>query len=132
MLRGSCLCQKIIYEIEGETRGAVYCHCSRCRKASGTAFASNASIEERQLRIVQGAEFLKAFSNPQGVHRIFCSECGSPIYSKRDDLPGIFRLRLGSLDTPPSNTPEKHIFVASKAEWHEITDALPRFSERPA
>jgi hypothetical protein len=66
-----------------------------------------------------------------GVHRFFCSNCGSPIISTRDTLPDIVRVRLGTRDTPLAGPPSAHIFVGSKAEWWQIRDQLPQHLERP-
>jgi hypothetical protein len=131
MHAGSCLCGAVKYEVRGEFQTAVYCHCSRCRKASGSAFASNAVAAARDFVVVKGQESLKVFSTPEGVHRSFCSNCGSPITSSRDSLPDVVRVRLGSLDTPVSVPPSAHIFVGSKAAWWEIRDQLPQHAERP-
>jgi hypothetical protein len=129
MHQGSCLCGSIKYVVRGALGKALYCHCSRCRKASGSAFAANALISECCFEIISGAEMLRTFTTSEGVHRTFCSACGSPIISRRDSLPGMLRLRLGTLDTPTEG-PSAHIFVASKADWYEIHDALPQHAER--
>lgn len=129
MYEGSCLCGSIKYTVKGELGPAVYCHCSRCRKASGSAFAANSAIDETAFEIVSGHANLKTFSTAEGAHRMFCSACGSPIISKRDNIPGVLRLRLGTLDAT-AESPTAHIFVGSKANWYEIRDALPQFVER--
>lgn len=132
MHQGSCLCGNVRYVIRGELGSAVFCHCSRCRKASGSAFASNAPVDEAVFEIIGDGDSLKSFSTQEGVHRLFCGNCGSPIASKRDNMPGMLRLRLGSLDTPAGSArPSAHIFTASKADWYEIDDALPQYAERP-
>lgn len=131
MYEGSCLCGSVRYTVKEELGQAVYCHCSRCRKASGSAFAANAAINEASFEIVSGHANLKTFSTPEGVHRMFCSGCGSPLISKRDSIPGVLRLRLGTLDAKIEG-PTAHIFVGSKASWYEIHDALPQFIERSA
>jgi hypothetical protein len=131
MHTGSCLCGAVKYEVRGEFQTAVYCHCARCRKASGSAFAANAVIAAEDFVVVQGEDSLKTFSTAAGVHRLFCGKCGSPIVSRRDNLPGVLRLRLGSLDTPVPVAPSAHIFVGSKAAWWEIRDQLPQHAERP-
>jgi hypothetical protein len=130
MYRGSCLCGRVQYEIRGEVGLGFFCHCSRCRKATGTAFASNALVAMRDFVVIKGEECMKSFS-VNGVHRIFCAECGSPIISKRDAMPEAVRVRLGTLDTPLSNGPSGHIFVDSKAEWFEIHGSLPRYPQLP-
>lgn len=131
--RGSCLCGTVQYEVRGEFGPAIYCHCSRCRKASGTAFATNAPVTEKDFVVIAGAATLKTYVNAEtGTHRIFCSNCGSPIISKRDSLPGVVRVRLGTLDTPLPHQqwPHGHYYVASKADWDEIHDGLPQHAER--
>jgi hypothetical protein len=130
MYQGSCLCGAVQYEIDGELSAAAYCHCSRCRKANGSVFAANATVQESAFRLLQGADALKTFSTPAGVHRVFCSGCGAQVYSKRDSGPGFLRLRLGLLDTPLKQGPQQHIFVGSKVDWYEIHDELPQHAER--
>lgn len=133
MHSGSCLCGSVKYQVHGDFGSAAFCHCSRCRKVSGSAFAANVAIDAAAFEVISGADSLKSFNTPEGVHRTFCSSCGSPITSTRDSMPGVLRLRLGTLDTPVgSMRPSAHIFVASKADWYEIHDALPQFAERPA
>ena len=125
--QGSCLCQGIRYEIQGEIGEIVQCHCQRCRKANGTAYATNAPISSRDFKIVQGEYLVKKFA-VAGVYRWFCGECGSPLISSRDAQPELYRLRIGTLDTPLQQKPSMHIFAASKAEWDCITDDLPQYT----
>ena len=131
MYRGSCLCGAVSYEITGELGDAYFCHCQRCRKASGSAYASNARIQPDQFKLLSGAEVLQTYLNEQtGLMRKFCGNCGSPIVSERTS-PAVLAIRLGSLDTPLAKGPKAHIFVASKAQWDHIGDELPQFAERP-
>lgn len=131
MLTGSCLCGNVQYQIRGELGPGFYCHCSRCRKAGGSAFASNAVVPAGNFAVVGGADSLKTFSTAEGVHRVFCGNCGSPIISRRDAMPDIVRVRMGTLDTPLPQGPGAHIYVDSKAPWHRIHDGLPQYAERP-
>jgi hypothetical protein len=131
MHSGSCLCGAVKYEVRGDFQQTVYCHCGRCRKAGGSAFATNAVAATKDFVVVQGEESLKKFSTPAGVNRYFCSNCGSPIISSRDSMPDVLRVRVGSLDTPLDKPPSAHIFVGSKAAWWEIRDPLPQHAERP-
>ena len=131
MLSGSCLCGAVRYEVRGELGESIFCHCSRCRKASGSAFASNAAVSVQDFAFTQGEAKLNTFSTADGVHRLFCSQCGSPIITRRDAFPASVRLRLGTLDTPLATGPQMHIFVASKADWYTILDQLPQHRGRP-
>ena len=126
MLKGSCLCGKIRYELSGPLGPVVYCHCSQCRKASGSSFATNASIAVDHFRITQGTGLLREYESSQGVKRCFCAECGSAIIKRVESSPDSVRLRLGTLDSDPGVEPVAHIFVGSRAPWTELTDGLPR------
>ena len=131
MHRGSCLCGAITYEISGEFGNAYFCHCKRCRKASGTAFAANARITPNQFRLITGHDSLKTYHHaPTGLARKFCSECGTPVVSERTE-PAMLAVRLGTLDTPLSKGPEAHIFVASKAEWDGSLTIFRSFRNDP-
>ena len=128
---GSCLCGGIRYEINGEIGPIIQCHCQRCRKANGTAYASNAPINVRDFKITQGEQLLKQYPSTPTTIRCFCSECASPIISIKADTPETYRLRIGTLDSPLEHGPTQHIYGASKAEWETITDDLPQYAERP-
>ena len=128
---GSCLCGGIRYEIQGEIGEGLYCHCKRCRKANGTAFATNAPIQKADFKIVQGEQLLKKYQSSETTQCCFCGECASPIISIKTDTPDTYRLRIGTLDTPLEHKPTKHIFTAYKAEWDTICDGLPQYDERP-
>lgn len=129
MIHGSCLCGGVRYEYDGEIAEISMCHCSQCRKAQGSAFVAVSPIRSAQFRIVQGQDLLKEYRAIPHKARVFCSHCGSPVYSARDDLPEFKRLRLGTVETPFECRQAYHIFAASKARWFEITDGLPQYAE---
>jgi hypothetical protein len=130
MFTGGCACGAVRFEVQGELAPIQLCHCSTCRRANGTAFAANIPIAEGDFRVASGQRHLKAFESSPGKWRTFCAECGSPVHSRTTALPGVLRLRAGGLDGPISARPAFHIFAASKADWWEIADDLPRFDER--
>jgi hypothetical protein len=127
MYRGSCLCGTVRYEIAGEIGPVNLCHCSRCRKANGTAFLAAAQVDPKEFKIVAGSEALGDFESSPGVHRIFCRQCGSPIISRRPGPPEVIRLRIGTLDSYLKT----HIFFADRAEWYEFEDDVAKYAERP-
>src|SRR5690554_1969284 len=97
-----------------------------------TAFVAVAPVQTDKLNFIQGQEYLKEFRATPNKARVFCSECGSPLYSARDDLPEVKRLRVGTLETPVQPSKQYHAFVASKASWYEINDSFPRHQGLPA
>ncbi|AXQ29819.1 GFA family protein [Solimonas sp. K1W22B-7] len=127
MIQGGCLCGGIRYEYDGEITEISMCHCSQCRKAQGTAFVAVGPVRSELFRITAGAGLLKEYRAIPQKARVFCSHCGSPIYSARDDLPGVKRLRLGTVETPVSCSKAYHIFTGSKAPWYRIADGLPQY-----
>jgi hypothetical protein len=131
MLKGSCLCGGVRYEVDGPLDAPMNCHCSQCRKAHGTAFRSRAGIRAKDFRWVSGERLITWFESSPGNHRGFCRRCGSPLLSRFDSRPDRYGLPLGCLDTDPGARPAMHVFVGSKAPWFEITDTLPRYEEGP-
>ena len=128
-IKGGCLCGAIRYEIAGTLLDADNCHCSLCRRQHGAAFATYAALDPGDFRWASGQDRLKVFETPSGAGWCFCSECGSSLAASQDGR--IFAITLGTVEGDPGIRPEFHIFVGSKAQWHEITDELPQFEERP-
>jgi hypothetical protein len=130
VIEGSCLCGGIRYEYEGEIGEISICHCSQCRKAHGSAFAAVSPVDAAKFRLLAGAELLKEYRSSPDKLRVFCSCCGSPIYSALDHRPEVKRLRLGSIDTPFVCGKVFHIFTDSKASWYDCDDGHPRYAQR--
>jgi hypothetical protein len=126
MLEGGCLCGGVRFTIDGKLGPAGFCHCSQCRRASGSAFAANAPVRTRYFALRSGAEWVREYESSPGKYRAFCGRCGSPLYSRRDAEPELRRVRLGTLDGDPERRPLAHFWVGSKAPWFEITDSLPQ------
>ena len=129
MLSGACLCGGVKYEVRGKPLLMYHCHCGVCQKASGTAFATNIMVRADDFAMVSGQERLKGFESSPGKHRYFCGECGSPIFSHGEKTRQIVSVRCGTLETDPGLRPSVHVYVASKAAWHEIHDDLPQKPE---
>lgn len=128
MIEGGCLCGGVRYSYDGEIDQVSLCHCSQCRKAQGSAFAAVCPVDAARLRLLRGAELLREYRATPGKARVFCSRCGSPIYSARDNRPDVKRLRLGTVDTPFRCATVFHIHAGSKAAWLDITDAHPQYA----
>lgn len=125
MLKGSCACGRVSYEIDGPLIGPItYCHCWRCRKHSGSSFGTTAGVATSDFRFVTGEDLMGSWESSPGVHRFFARCCGSPIYKRDEAAPEELGFRLGTLDTDPRMKAEMHFMVGSKAPWVEITDEL--------
>jgi hypothetical protein len=130
MIRGSCLCGSVRYEVNGNLGPAVNCHCSMCRKAHGAAFGSYAGVNTNDFVVTSGASDIASYQSSPQVTRTFCRRCGSTLQFINARHPERFSIALGTLDDDPRVRPSRHIFVESKASWFDITDALPQHSAR--
>lgn len=126
MLSGGCLCGAVRYEVDDVLGPIEYCHCGQCRRASGSAFAANATVPADAFRLLAGRELLTEYESSPGKRRAFCSRCGAPLYARRPAVTGELRLRVGTPDGEPAARPSGHGHVASKAPWFTITDELPQ------
>jgi len=131
MIRGSCLCGAVAYEADGAFEEVHHCHCTRCRKHHGAAFATYARVAAAGFRFVRGAEHVRSHRSSPPVARTFCGTCGSNLQFVHDDVPDAVWLAAGSLDEAPPLRPEAHLFFASRVPWHEVRDELPRHDALP-
>lgn len=129
MYSGGCLCGAVRFEIHGGIRNIVYCHCSQCRKAQGSAFATNGIVDSAAFRILRGQDKLTAYESTPGQFKYFCKICGSPILSKRPAVLGKVRVRLGTIESDIIERPIAHIFTTSKANWETLCGDLPQYEE---
>lgn len=125
MYSASCLCGVVRLQIEGGITDIIHCHCSLCRKSSGTAYATNGFVASSGLNVLRGVEHIRAFEVSPGRKRHFCGTCASPLYSSNDKDPERLRLRLGVLDSQISERPTSHNFVSSRAAWDTFDESLP-------
>lgn len=130
MLRGSCLCGSVVYEVDAPAGPIVHCHCQTCRKTHGSAFSSVTNVPREHFRFVKGEELLRAFESSPGKFRKFCTQCGSHIVAERVNQPTML-LRLGCLDTPIDDKPRAHIWRSDAASWYDPKLELPEYAESP-
>ena len=129
-LTGGCLCGGVRYELSQPLVSASYCHCRRCQRRTGTASSANGRIAPGSLHILQGAELIRAYEPADGWAKLFCSACGSALFSRDPSDPETLGVRLGTLDGDPGIRPRHRQFVAYAAPWESIPDdGLPRFPE---
>lgn len=127
VLAGRCYCGAVGFRVEDAFVYASNCHCSNCRRTTGSAFKPFAGIEREKLELVEGRDSLLIVGDDD-LNDTHCAACGSLLFSVVRDGEYV-HVALGSLVDAPSMGPQKHIFVGSKAPWFEIGDDLPRFDE---
>jgi hypothetical protein len=120
--KGSCNCGGVTWEVQGEMRPIVACHCSQCRKQSGLYFAATAA-DDKNLTIKSDA--LKWYKASPEARRGFCGTCGSSLFWKHDDE-DFTSILAGSIDGVSGLEIAKHIYVGDKPDWYDITDGKPQ------
>jgi hypothetical protein len=127
ILAGECLCRAVRYEVADAFAYALNCHCSNCRRATGSAFKPFAGIAREKLTVVDGAGDLMIYGDA-AAHDAHCCRCGSLLYSLVRDGAYV-HVTMGTLRDAPAIRPGAHIFVGSKAPWYVISDDLPQYQE---
>jgi hypothetical protein len=128
-LTGGCYCGAVGYTAADAFDYALICHCGNCRRTTGSAFKPFAGIPRDHLTLTHGADRLMVYGDDQ-TNNTHCGTCGSLLYSVVRDGQWV-HVVMGTLIDAPSTRPSAHIFVGSKAPWHDITDALPQYQEFP-
>jgi hypothetical protein len=129
-LTGGCGCGAVRFEVTAPLGAALYCHCTRCQRRTGTGASVTARAESGSFKIVSGEEELRAWRPDGGWEKWFCGSCGSAVYSCHPIETDRLGVRLGALDEDPGVRPILHQFVAYAAPWEPIPDdGLPRYPE---
>ena len=126
MIKGSCLCGSVRYEISGPIRSPRYCHCVNCRKFSGTAFAAWGLIEASQLTVATSESGVTKYDSGGGL-RVFCSRCGAPLWYEPGSMPQFRGIPLGAIDEGGVPKPEMRVWTKSNVSWAAVPGDLPRY-----
>ncbi|MGK9168345.1 GFA family protein [Inquilinus limosus] len=127
VLTGKCYCGAVHYAVADAFLYAQNCHCSNCRRTTGSAFKPFAGIERGKLAVTEGADKLMIYGD-ETANNTHCRVCGSLLYSVVRDGAYV-HVAMGTLVDDPSIRPTAHIFVGSKAPWFTIADDLPQYQE---
>jgi hypothetical protein len=133
MVNGSCLCGRVAFEISGRLSPIQYCHATRCRKATGSAFAAEVAASASDFRWVRGEDLITIYEapllrEPPPYRHAFCRLCGSPLPVALEGTTLVV-LHAGTLDGNPETRPFQHIFVSQNPSWHTITDTMPQHEQ---
>ena len=126
---GSCLCGAVSFVVDQSLDDISYCHCSMCRKVTGSAFAAYGSTAIKNFSFLQGQALIREYQVSDVLSKRFCSQCGSTLITCHLDEPDIYHISLGCIADNIALKPEYHQFIDSKANWYEPADRLPQYSE---
>ena len=129
---GSCLCGAVRFEVEGSFERFFLCHCSSCRKDTGSAHAANLFSTSAKLSWLEGEDQVTTYKLPATRHaKSFCKTCGSALPRLHAGTTALI-VPAGSLESPVTMRPDAHIFVASRADWDHELERLPTFDRLPS
>src|SRR5258706_15166183 len=114
-LTGGCLCGGVRFEVSEPLQGALYCHCRRCQRRTGTAFSVSALTVPGSFRITAGDELVRTWSPPDGWAKSFCGVCGGHLFTTSPENPELVSVRMGALDEDPGIRPAAHQLVSYAA-----------------
>jgi hypothetical protein len=114
-LTGSCNCGAVRYEVDGESKNVVNCHCGLCRKMNGAAFSTYVVVLESDFRLLGGE--LRSWEVSENSTKFFCAKCGTPIFNANPKFEGLRILHLGSLDDSLNVAPQVNIYCESQVGW---------------
>jgi hypothetical protein len=129
-VRGHCSCGQVEFVVENNFEYAFYCHCSRCRARTGSAFAAIAGIATDKLEVIAGSDHLLIEGECADGYGARCNLCHAFLFAAVRERQYL-HVALGVLSGSPNRVPDHHIYVGSKAPWFEITDGLPQYEELP-
>ncbi|MEW5009280.1 MAG: GFA family protein [Cycloclasticus sp.] len=130
---GQCLCGSIQYEISEAPIITAACHCSHCQKASGSAYSLNICVAESGFSIHGETQRCYVDQGDSGlaVKRYFCHQCGSPLYTQADAMPGIMIVKAGTLDDTSGFKPAANIWCDSRMAWLTQEQKILDFAKMP-
>ena len=128
MVRGSCLCGQVEYEVSQLDSPIEHCSCRFCRKAHAAAFNTAASVKREHFRWLKGKGILKSYESSPGKLRYFCGNCGSQLVAQRAGLDALI-LRVATLDEDPGQTPQFHIWASDEVPWLQYGPQIVAYPE---
>lgn len=131
-IQGSCFCGEVSYQITGNLGIFQYCHCSRCRKVTGSAHCANLMVAPDQFSWLQGEAMVSTYEPEQTRHfaTAFCKRCGGNLPWRSKSGKAVI-VPAGSLDEHPQIEPQQNVFFGSRAPWYQPASALPEYEELP-
>src|SRR5262245_40577944 len=129
-LKGNCLCGAVAFEVDGPVRGIGSCHCSKCRRVSGTAGNAQFIVKAEKFRWTRGRDHLATFKLPDGWGPTRCRTCGSPAPDSYDGGQRMW-VPAGLMNDPLETSFVQHIFCGSRADWDREAPDVQYHEEYP-
>jgi hypothetical protein len=122
MLHGSCLCGGVRFEVSEPFERVVQCHCTSCKKLSGSGSTTNGRAARESIRIIAGEDLIRTYQPHEGTAKTFCSVCGTNLFGGGWPEREHVSVRVPTIDDPFDEKPSRHINVQSVAPWETLPD----------
>ncbi len=132
---GSCLCGKTKYSLQGVAVGEFICHCADCKKQTASPFSVVAGFVADNFQWISNKyvkEHVTLGDSGGKVKRFFCGNCGSPLYSDADVTPGVYWIKIGTLDDPSWVQPGMEVYAKDKIKCGQSGLELESHDTLPA
>jgi len=120
-LQGGCLCGAIRFSAKSTPFSALACHCRDCQRYVGGAPAYQLTFRRDDVVIEKGEpkRYRKTGDSGRGLERLFCGDCGTPLFTDLEKIPGLMVVNAGAFDDASGLKVTAHIFCASAPPWHQ-------------
>lgn len=122
MIRGSCLCGGVRFEVDAEPERLTFCHCTTCKRISGGVATANVGVPTAAIRIVEGADLVRTFQPDEGSAKTFCSVCGTNLFGGGWPDSERTSVRVPTIEAGFEPEARAHVYVRSVATWETLPD----------
>lgn len=131
--KGGCLCGAVRYVLKSEPKATAICHCTHCKRQSGSLFSFNLFIDEADYRQQGETKAFEDFGDSgHPSYRYFCESCGSPVVTRVSTMPGQVIVKAGTLDSMEDlPAPQIEIYTDRSVEWLKSFDGAVGFALSP-
>jgi hypothetical protein len=125
-VHGSCHCKATTYEAEVDPQAVAICHCTDCQSLTGSAYRVSVPVERKDFSLISGTPTVYVKLADSGARRaqVFCSNCGSPLYTYAVDNPQRYGLRVGCIAERSRLIPSKQIWCRSALRWTQNLEGI--------
>ncbi len=129
---GGCQCGAIRYRLIGEPVFLTICHCSECKRQSGSAFGMSLRMRWTDVTILAGAPKTWTRRSDSGALVVcaFCETCGTRLWHE-PSAPGFVHIKPGTLDDASSLAPKYESWTERKSSWLHFDGIEMSFERMP-
>lgn len=124
---GQCLCGEIVYSVGVEPVFSGNCHCKDCQRSSGSAFIPAMIFHEKDVVVSGKVKYFESQADSGNIHkRGFCPNCGSQLFARFSNMPGVLGIKAGTLNSSSNYHPKLDFYLGSAAAWDFMNPELPK------